>query len=167
MLGEQGMAEYSTILGSDASKYKDILTPEQHKQIDEDLAMSTPNPEEAVLAQETIDTVEKSGIYGRKPPVLGEHARVSVLQGGLLQDLQKVYEYGVKNENGTQEQREVLKRFVESVAETVQPKYERHLQLTSGTGRVTKAEDGCTHMMTLTVPSAIADEIRWVYEQED
>lgn len=164
MLGEQGAAEYASIVGTDVAKYKDVLTAEQHKEIEQDLAGSNPSPEEAVLAQGTIDAVERIGVYERRPPALGEQARVSVLQGGLLEDLQRVYAYGLKHGNGTEEQREVFGKFVSVTAGSLQEKYKRHLLLTSGPSRLVKAEEGCTHMMSMTVPDAMAEEIRWVCE---
>lgn len=91
---------------------------------------------------------------------LGERP-LSVVVGRGWMDYQRVYERGVEMGNGSEEQREAVRRFLGRCEEVVGEWQREQLRLSR---RARLVEVDCGHQVHLVRPDVVVDEVRWVLE---
>ncbi|GKZ54913.1 hypothetical protein AnigIFM63309_000070 [Aspergillus niger] len=91
---------------------------------------------------------------------LGE-TPLSVVMGRGWEDYQRVYEMGVKMGNGSEEQREAVRRFLGRCEEVVGEWQREQLRL-SRRARLVKVD--CGHQVHLVKPEVVVEEVKWVLE---
>jgi pimeloyl-ACP methyl ester carboxylesterase len=87
---------------------------------------------------------------------------VSVIRGYRDLDWQKYYEAGLKAGNGTAEQRDTMKIFLDGITDTYEIHQRRLLELSSNSRMVQATDSG--HQVNQERPDVVADEVKWVLE---
>ena len=106
-------------------------------------------------------TLAAKAQFELSPPILGDYP-VSVVRGDTASDLRKVYDAGVAAGNGTKEQRDKFKRFVDGLSDMDERHQREQLKL-SRCGRVAYARES-GHNVQVTEPHVVANEVRWVWD---
>ncbi|OJI85708.1 hypothetical protein ASPTUDRAFT_593126 [Aspergillus tubingensis CBS 134.48] len=91
---------------------------------------------------------------------LGERP-LSVVVGRGWEDYQRVYERGVEMGNGSDEQREAVRRFLGRCEEVVGEWQREQLRLSR---RARLVEVDCGHQVHLVRPDVVVEEVKWVLE---
>jgi hypothetical protein len=90
--------------------------------------------------------------------------RLSVIFGNESVDMQKVYDWGVKHGNGTEEAREALRKRLEDMGEIDEEGQREHLRLSSQSRFIYASGVARTHNVHYVQPELIADEVKWVLD---
>ena len=85
---------------------------------------------------------------------------VSIIKGSHVSDYEKIYEAGVRAGNGTPEQRETLKRFIEKIDEVWERNQKRQLDLSRKSRMVYANKSG--HQVMQQQPELVAEEVKWI-----
>jgi hypothetical protein len=93
-------------------------------------------------------------VLGNKP--------ISVIKGNSAREYQQVYDAGVAAGNGTEEQRAIVAKMIEGMAEKEDMLQREQLKLSSVSRFVHLENPG--HLVILEEPEAIAAEVKWVLE---
>ncbi|KAL7911523.1 Alpha/beta hydrolase fold-1 [Trichoderma velutinum] len=105
---------------------------------------------------------EKGQLQTGKAPLLGD-CPVSILQANYAQDLQKVYDAGVSAGNGTETQRNLMRKFISETNEVEANMQKEMLRLSTRSIFTFIPDSG--HSIHMERPDAIADQVRWVLDQ--
>ena len=92
--------------------------------------------------------------------VLGDRA-ISVIRCNAPRDLQQMYDAGVAAGNGTEEERELFREYLEPADEKDHVWQEEILRLSSF-GRFVRSTSG--HNVQMVEPELVAEEIKWVWD---
>ena len=179
----------STLCG-ERGKYEEIdglirnmvLTPQQKEDVEHDSKIGEKNGAiegEAKNADESQILVEKAeGMkrvadeeghaieisFSEKP--LGE-GRMSIIMGDFPRDFESALKYGRAQGFGDEETYRKADKMLERVKKSVPMCQEAQGQLTKGEVRVRRASGtGRTHNLHMTRPDIVAEEVRWVLEQQ-
>jgi hypothetical protein len=87
---------------------------------------------------------------------------ISVIKGNATQEYQQVYEAGVAAGNGTEEQRAIVSKMIEGMAEKEDMLQREQLKLSLVSRFVQLEKPG--HLVILEEPEAIAAEVKWAME---
>jgi hypothetical protein len=88
--------------------------------------------------------------------------RVCVVSGGLRDDFEKIWRFAVEKGNGTEEDREEMRMFLEENKEEGFVQMQEALVGLSRDSRFMQTEGaGRTHMLVQTVPDEIAELVQW------
>jgi hypothetical protein len=85
-----------------------------------------------------------------------------VLFGNKSVDVRKIYEFGVKNGNRTEEARDALKLRLEDIKEVDERGQRDHLNLSSSSRFVIAKAVARTHNVQFVVLKLIAEKVKWV-----
>ncbi|OKL63645.1 hypothetical protein UA08_00504 [Talaromyces atroroseus] len=91
-----------------------------------------------------------------------EDRPVSVIRAHREMDWQRVYEAGLKEGNGTEEQRKILGDFLKIMGDICRENQTKLLKL-SRKSRMVEVPD-CGHQVNQERPDVVADEIQWMME---
>lgn len=87
-------------------------------------------------------------------------APLSVIKGDNKRDIDLIYAAGLKEGNGTKEQQETLKKWLDIIDPIWEKNQKDQLRL-SKNGRMVYAKN-CGHNVHIQQPATIADEVKWV-----
>ena len=103
----------------------------------------------------------EKGQLARDPPLLKNYP-ISVLRGFPEVDLRKVLQAGIEAGNGTEDQRQQLKKKLDSYP-VIHGEFQREILKLSNTYRYVEAQ-GCGHSIHMVRPEAIIEEVNWVLQ---
>ena len=115
--------------------------------------------------RESEEIFKSAKVLGEKKQFDGcvlQNRPVSVIKGDTVRDYRLIYEAGVKAGNGTVEQREKLKKWIDDIDEVWGRNQKKQLML-SEKGRMTYARQS-GHQVHLEQPELVAEEIKWVLD---
>ncbi|KAK4065882.1 uncharacterized protein Triagg1_8434 [Trichoderma aggressivum f. europaeum] len=105
---------------------------------------------------------EKGHLQVGKAPLLGDRP-VSVLQANYARDLQKMYDAGVSAGNGTETQRNLMRKTISETTEVEARMQKEMLRLSTRSNFTFVPDSG--HSIHMERPDAIADQVQWVLDQ--
>lgn len=88
--------------------------------------------------------------------------RLSVIFCDEATDLRKIYDYGVRNGNGSNEAQEALKKRLEDMSQLDERGMRKHLALSSNARFVKAVGKQKTHNVQVVDPKFVAREVEWV-----
>ena len=153
-----GTLDINTILEMDK---RHSFTPEEWMAIEK----SDDENGAAVTEAEYQEMASSGLILGSKnqlnSTILGNYP-VSVIRGDSARDIRKILNAGVAAGNGTKEQHEKMKFFVDELAD-IDERHQREQLKLSKCGRVVYARKS-GHNVQMTEPEVVAEEIRWIWD---
>jgi len=156
-----GDAKYQDVAGLSQSR---VLTDEQWEQVQlDDVANEPTADEELKVMKESMDSLNAE--IGEKQ-LLGD-GRLSIMFNNEAIDFRKIYEWGVEHGNGTEEAREELRKYLETMSEEDEKGQRAHLTLSSQGKFVYSEGIARTHNIQFVKPEAVAEQVRWVLGLED
>ncbi|MCJ1240317.1 hypothetical protein MMC14_008318 [Varicellaria rhodocarpa] len=152
-----GNLDIYTVLGMDTHH---SFTPEEW------MAIKSDDENDAAATDAEHQEMASSGlILGSKnqldSTILGDYP-VSVIRGDSAMDIRKILNAGVAAGNGTKEQHEKMKFFVDGLAE-IDERHQREQLKLSKCGRMVYARES-GHNVQITEPEVVAEEIRWIWD---
>lgn len=161
ILAVQKDVDYVAVTGVD--KQHALSNDEWQAFLDED--NSEKHGLQAVLEMKELGpgypVLQAKKLIEQRPPILGD-GPICVVHGHSDREQKTMYEAGVAMGNGTEEQRETVRRYCE-VREELDVKAQKKFLEMSTKGHWIEA-DWCGHNVQLQEPEKIVEGVRWVVE---